>query len=175
MTVTWEKVGFHANGQIFLTAAGGWPRTTTGCSEPTKVETTTNKNNYYVLDFATGADEYAQWVLAMPGDWDASTVTAVFYWTAASGSGTVQFACGGISYADSDALDAAITGHVACTADTLLTAGDVHITVSTGAITIAGGAAASELVMLEVYRDVSGDTLDVDARLLGVMITYGRT
>jgi hypothetical protein len=158
---------------IVLTAGGGFPSTTSGCGGPTKTEYGTNDVDMYSLDFDTSSDEFAQWTIAMPANWDAGTITARFYWTAASGSGTVKFYLQGRSYANDDAIDQAM-GTAVGVEDTLITAADVHITDATAAITITG-ATAGELVQLRVYRDVSEDTLDVDAKLLAVKIEYGIT
>lgn len=158
---------------IVLTAAGGFPSTTNGCAAAAKTEYVTNDVDMYSLDFDTTADEFAQWTLAMPANWNAGTITARFYWTAASGSGTATFGLQGRSYADSDAIDQA-WGTVQTATDTLITAADVHISAATSAITITG-ATAGELLQLRVIRDVSADTLGVDAKLLAVKIQYGIT
>jgi len=164
-------------GQIFLSAAGMWPRATNGCSDPTRVETTTNKRNYYVLDFDQTTQEYASLVMAMPSDWDAGTVTAKFYWTMAGASTSgVVWGIQGRSFADDDALDdsTAVTEQVI--ADNGITAGDLHISGSTPAITVTG-AGAGELVHWRITR-VTGnasDTMTQDARLIGVMITFTRS
>ena len=130
-----------------------------------------------MLDFDSATNEFAQWLVAMPSNWNASTVTAQFYWTAASGSGDVIWGCQGYAYGDSDAIDAAMSAGVEVT-DTLITALDVHISSATGAITLDGTPAAGELVVFQVYRhaDDGNDTLNaVDARLLAVKIVYGIT
>ena len=140
---------------------------------PTKTEIGTV--NYYSLDFDKDTDEFAQWIVAMPSDWNAGTVTAVFYWTFVTGSGaeTVKWYIAGQSYANDDALNQAL-GTAVGVEDAAITASDVHISSATGAVTIAD-ATASELVIFEVYRDISEDTLAGDAKLLGVMINFTRT
>ena len=160
---------------MFLTAAGGWHSTTNGCAEPTKLEYGTNDVDMYNMAFDTAADEFAQWTLGMPSDWNAGTITAIFYWTCAAGGAgeTVKWYIAGRSYADDDAIDQAFINPVGVL-DTRIANNDVHISDATGNITITG-AGASELVQFRVYRDVSEDTLTVDALLLGVMITYTRT
>jgi hypothetical protein len=160
---------------VLLTAAGGAPATTTPCSDPTKVEAGTNDVDYWVLDFDTAADEYAFWgPFPSPGNWDAGTWTAMFYWTAASGSGTVQWAIQMKALDNDDAIDTAWGTAVLPAADTLITAGDVHKTAVTAAITPATpvSRAAEDLIFIRVYRDVSGDTLGVDARLIAVKLEY---
>ncbi|KKN82262.1 hypothetical protein LCGC14_0310750 [marine sediment metagenome] len=155
---------------IVLTAGGGKESTTLPCAAPTVVEAGTNDVDYWVLDFATGADEYAFWgPIPMPDNWDGDEITAVFYWTAASGSGTVEWNIQYLSRAEGEAIDAAWTATTSVT-DTLTTAGDVHITSATSAV--AAGGAGGELLFIRVHRDVSGDNLGVDARLIAVKLEY---
>jgi len=161
---------------LFIPAAAMIPRTTNGCGVNSS-ETSTNKVNYDSLDFdaavAGGSEEKAQFMLAMPSNYNAGTVTAKFHWTADSGSGGVVWALSGRAYADDDALDTA-QGTAQSVADTLLAAGDMHITAATSAITIGGTPAANRPVVFEVCRlnNDASDTLAVDARLLGVEITF---
>lgn len=112
----------------------------------------------------------------MPSDYDGGTITAIFYWTYATGSGaeTVEWNIMGRSYANDEAIDQA-WGTEQDVSDAAIAAGDVHISAATSACTLAGTPAASELVQFRVYRDVSGDNLAGDARLLGAMITFGRS
>lgn len=157
---------------LFLSAAGAYPATTTGCAAAALSEASTNKQNYYGLGFDTSADEYCCWTTVMPDNWDGGTVTAIFYWTATGGSGDVNFAIQGRAYANDDAIDQAYGTAVGVT-DTLITAGDVHITAATGAVTIGGSPAGGQMVMWRVYRDVSEDNIAQDVLLLGVKIEYG--
>lgn len=130
----------------------------------------------YYLAFDQTNDEHAQWTVVMPSDYDAGTVTGVFYWTTQAGGAaeTVEWNLQGRSYADSDAIDQA-WGTEQPISDTWIADNDVHITAATPAITLAGGPAASELVQFRVYRDVSGDDLGGDAWLLAVRVTFTRT
>jgi hypothetical protein len=162
-------------GQLFLSAAGGWPQESSGSSNNAKKEYATNDINLFRLLFDATSQEYAQWTVGMPSDWDAGTITATFFWTAASGSGGVVWGLQGISYGDSDAIDQA-WGTAQEVTDTLLTANDVHISPTSGAITISG-AGASELVQFRAYRDPTdgSDTLAVDAELIGVMVAFTRS
>ena len=163
-------------GEIFLTAGGGWPSTTLGSSANTQTEYVTNDVDLFSLDFNQTTDEFAQWTVWMPDDWDAGTITAKFSWTAATGSGDVIWGLQGISYADSDPIDVA-WGTAQVVTDTLLTAADIHYSPTTAAITLAGSPAAGELIQLRVYRDADagGDNLTADARLLGVKVFYTRS
>lgn len=157
---------------IMLTAAGGAPLTTAGCSEPTKVEAATNDINYYVLDFDASTEEHAFWSFAMPENWNAGTVNATFYWTNAGGMATetVVWGIAGGSWGDDDAIDAAL-GTEITTTDTFLAQGDLHISSESSAITIAN-ATAGEWVNIVVARKVGSDDLTGDARLIAVKLTY---
>lgn len=162
--------------EIFLPASSMWPSTTSGCADAAKTEYTTNDVDLYELAFDQSTQEYAQSTVWMPDDWDASTVTAKFVWTAAAGSGDVIWALQGVSYANDDAVDAA-WGTAQTVTDTLTATGDVCITSATSAITLAGTPAAGEPVQFRVYRDAdaAGDTIAADVSLLGVKIYYTRS
>ena len=154
-------------------AASQWiPRTTTGVGVDS-TETTTNRQNFDQLLFDAATDEFAQALVVMPSNYNAGTVTARFYWTASSGSGAVVWGLQGLAYSDDDALDTA-TGTAQTVTDTLLAANDMMISGATSSITISGTPGANKAVQFQIYRDADagGDTLAVDARLLGVEISY---
>jgi hypothetical protein len=117
-----------------------------------------------------------QWTVALPSDWDAGTVTAVFYWAADSAStNNVVWGMQGRSYGDSDAIDQAF-GTAQTVTDANNAQNDLNISAATAAITITG-AGASEMVQFRGYRDADNgsDNLAADARLIGVMITFTRS
>lgn len=157
---------------IWIPASAFIPRTTNGCGVDSR-ETATNRQNFDELLFDAAADEFAQALIALPNNWNYGTITARFYWTAASGSGDVVWGIQGLAYADDDALDTA-SGTAQTVTDTLLAANDMHVSDATSAVTIAGTPAANRAVQWQIYRDADagGDTLAVDARLLGVEILY---
>jgi len=159
---------------IMLTAAGGMSATTSGCASPTQIEFATYDIDMLVMDFNDSATEYAQWAVIMPDNWDASTVTAQFYWTAAAASGNVVWGLQGVSFANSDALDGFDWGTAQTVIDGSSAAYDLMVSNETSAITI-NGAGAGELVMFRVYRNggSGNDTLSGDARLIGIKIEYG--
>lgn len=157
--------------EIWIDAAAMVPRTSNGPATAT-VELSTNKQNFDSLDFDASAAEYAQFKLSVPEQWGAGTVKAKFYWTAASGSGSVVWAVQGVACSDDDPMDAS-WGTAVTVTDTLLSANDCHIA-TTGAITIGGSPAVADLIYVQVYRDATNgsDTLAVDARLLGIKLQY---
>lgn len=169
--------GAAVDGQIVLTAAGGWPSTTSGCADNVRVEYGTNDVDLYHLDFDPDTDEFAQWTLVMPSDYDGGTITAVFYWAANSTStNSVVWGCQGRAYADSDAIDQA-WGAAQTVTDANNAQNDVNISAATASITLAGAPAASQLVQIRVYRDADNgsDDLAVDARLIAVRLTFTRS
>jgi hypothetical protein len=155
---------------MWIPASAFIPTTTTGCGV-NSVEMATNKINYDALEFDTAVTEFAQFMTVMPNNYNLGTVQARFFWTATTGSGTVEWAIAGRSYANDDAIDQAL-GTLQATNDTLLAANDVHITGLTPAVTITGGPALGEPVQFQISRQPGNDTLAVDARLLGVEIVF---
>jgi hypothetical protein len=157
---------------LWIPASAWIPKTTAGCGVDSR-ETATNDQNFDELLFDTGSDEFADALVVMPSNYNNGTVTARFYWTAASGSGGVAWAIQGRAFANDDALDTA-AGTAQLVTDTLIAANDMHITSATSAVTIGGTPAANTPIQFTIYRDVSdaADDLAVDARLLGVEIIY---
>lgn len=146
------------------------PGVTAGPTANTR-EVATNQLTYNVLTFADAASQEAFITLPMPLEWDAGTIKAKFYWTAASGSGTVIWQLAGLAYADGDALDTSLGTQVSVT-DTLTTANDEHISDATASVTIGGTPAAGENIILRITRDGSTDTLAVAVDLRGILIEY---
>ena len=153
--------------------AGALIATTTTGAATGQIETTTNKVNIKVLDYDQSAAEYAQFNIGMPKSWNESTLTATFMWTAASGSGDVIWALQCLAVSNDDALDQAF-GSAQTVTDTLITANDNHVTSETSALTCAGTPAEGDLLLFRLYRDASagGDTLNADARLIGLRLIY---
>lgn len=158
--------------EVWIGAGAITPRTTNGAAVAT-VEMATNDNTIDVLDFDTATEEGACFAISLPQAWNAGTVKAKFYWTAASGSGGVVWGIRATSYADDDALDSAY-GTEQVVTDTLITANDNHISSATAAITIGNTPTVDDLLLFEITREVANvsDTLAVDARLIGVKLQY---
>lgn len=159
---------------VWIPAAQMIPRTTNGAGINT-LETSTNKVNYDVLEFDQATAEYSQFAIVLPNNWSGTTqtVTVKFHWTAASGSGAVVWGAQARSYPDNSALDQA-SGTAQTVTDTLLTVAYEHISAATSAITIGGTPSNGNLIVFQVYRDAANgsDTLNADAQLLGVEISY---
>jgi hypothetical protein len=125
------------------------------------------------LDFDAGSQEFAQFQIGMPKSWDRGAVRAEFFWMAASGSGSVVWSIAAVAVSDDDLLDAAF-GAAVQVADTLLATTDIHRTAESADVTVAGDPQIGDLVTFQVARVPAdaGDTLAVDARLLGVRLFY---
>jgi len=163
--------------QVFLSAGAAVPKTTAGCAAAAQVEMATNKQNLKTLDFDTTTEEHADFTFALPSDYDGGTMTAKFVWMhpATTDDFGVTWGIAGRCYADGDALDAA-PGTEVMVDDTGGTTSDVYISPATAAITWAGTPAAGQLINLTVARKPgeAGDTMAVDAKLIGVQLTYTR-
>lgn len=156
---------------LFIPSAAMWPRVTAGCSPLAQTEMTTSLFNIQSLDFNQTTQQYAQFQITLPRNWNNGTITFRPYWTAASGSGGVVWELSGGAYSDDDALTVAL-GTAQSSTDTLITANDLHIGAESSAITLAGSPADSDFLAFQISR-VTGngsDTLTADAKLLGVSI-----
>lgn len=165
-------------GNIAVSAGAIWPATTNGAAALEKKEYTTNDLDLQVLAFDKDSDEYGQFTIILPDDWDGGTLTAKIYWSCASGDGgadeTVCWTIQGRSIGNDEAIDQA-WGTAQSVSDTWLADDKLHISDATSAITLAGTPAAGEYVQFRISRDVSEDTLGGDAILLGIKLTFSRS
>jgi hypothetical protein len=162
---------------MFLSAGAGVPKTTAGCASAATTELTTNKQNFKTLDFDTTTEEHADFTFVMPSDYNGGTMTAQVFWTHAATTCDfgVTWGISGRCYGNDEALDQAV-GTEVMVDDTGGTTTDMYISAATAAITWAGTPAAGELINLTVARKTgeAGDTMAVDAKLIGVQLNYTR-
>jgi hypothetical protein len=154
---------------LYIPASAMWPKTTSGCANLTKSELSTSLLNIQTLDFDQTTQEFAQFTIVLPRKYNNGTLTAAFYWTASSGSGTVQWGISGGAYSNDDALTVAF-GTAQTSTDTLLSTNDLHISPDTSAITLAGTPADADFLAFQISRNPASDTLSGDAKLLGVSL-----
>lgn len=159
---------------LYVPAAAMVARTTSPAATGT-TELATNDIMLESFDFDTSADEFVQFSLQMPKNWNEGTLIAQFIWSHPS-TATNFGVCWSIqagAFADGDAGDTAL-GTAVDTVDTGGTTDDIYISPESSAITVAGTPGAEEWVVFQVYRDVSNgsDNLAVDARLHGVKIHW---
>lgn len=127
---------------------------------------------YAVFDFDQSSAEYVNFSIAMPKSWDEGTLTFIPYWTASAGSGTVRWVMQAVALSDDDALNTTHSGASVNSDDTLLATDDLHIGPESSALTPRNTAAENDLLSFVVSRDPSNDTLNADARLIGIKILY---
>ena len=158
---------------IYVDAGSMVPRVTTGAVAGTE-ELATNDVMLDYYAFPTGTDAHVQFKMVMPEQWDGGTIKAKFYWkTSNTNTGTVAWFIQAVAHADSAVLDTAFGTAVTATADAGSgTDNDLHITAASAAMTVAGTPAEGEMVLFQIYRDVSADNYNADAHLLGVNIQY---
>lgn len=156
---------------LYIPAAAMIPNTTNGAALGT-VELATNKVMYDSMAFDQTTQEAVGFWVTLPSTWNAGTITFKAHWTAAAGSGTVQWDFAARCYIDDDAIDQAQGTAVNTGTDTLITLQDMHITSTTGACTVAGTATANRPIYVSVKRNVATDTLSGDALLLGATLEY---
>lgn len=153
--------------------AGAWtPRTSNGCAQISTYENATSKANVDVLYFDSTAQEFAQFKISMPRNWNNGTITAKFHWMAPSGTGTVVWGISGVALSDGDALSTAF-GTRQSVSDAIGATETIRSTSYTSAITIAGSPADADIIILQVDRDPTdgSDNFNADAGLIGVTIT----
>ena len=157
---------------IWIPAVAMYPNTTNG-AEANQVELS-NGPEIKVLDFDKDSDENAQFAVAFPKSWNEGTVTFQAFFTATStDTGTVSWDLAGVALADNGDLNTAFGTAVAPTAKAHSgTSNDLDVTAESGAVTIAGSPSTDEYVFFQITRDVSDDTLNADARLLGIKLFF---
>ena len=130
-------------------------------------ETATNKNNFIYANITTGKN--VQWIVDMPADWNGGNIIANFLWSVQSGSGDANWTLDGYRFGNGVALDTALPS-IAYKVDTVITAGDLHVSDATTAAAVTG---SGNMVIFKVGRSATSDTLSTTpAQLLGVRIKY---
>ena len=161
--------GVHS---VPIPATGMYAATTNGAAAGT-AETTNNAVMVKTWDFDASTDEYVQFQVPMPKSWNEGTITAKFYWSHAATSSNFgcSWAIQGLALGNDDAIDTAF-GTAIVVDDTGGTTDDIYVTAATSAVTVAGSAAAEDIVIFRVFRDVSdsNDDMAIDARLHAVKI-----
>lgn len=159
---------------FFVPATAMWPSTTNGASAVTKRELVTNDVDVQTIDFDQTTQEFAQFSVIMPFNWDAGTITYHVDWTTSNATtGSVVWELQGRSHPNDSALDQAWGTAVEVT-DTFLAANDLHESPESTAVTLAGTPGAGDYVHFRIARDPANlsDNLNDDADLLGVRIEY---
>lgn len=164
------SVGSLGRHRIWVPARMMSPSATGGCAALATIATSANQPDIESLNFDQTTAEYAQFSIAMPKRWNLGTVSFRPVWSHASGGSAFGciFTLQGLARSDDDAIATAY-GTAQSSSDTGGTANDCYIGPESSAITISGTPAAEDVVFFRVARDVA-DTLDLDARLHGVIL-----
>lgn len=125
------------------------------------------------LGFDRDIEQTAQALLALPKAWDGGDLAVQALWTASGGAGDVLWAIDALALEDGEALDT-IGGGTVMVADTLTMADALHVADESAPLMVAGAPTPNGLVLLTIARAASdtGDTLDAEARLLGLRVFY---
>lgn len=175
------RTGTSGKHEIPIMAAAMRPSASGGCQGLTIVASAANQPDIATLDFDPITKEYAQFALPMPKSWNLGTVTFRPVWSHPATTvnfGTV-WSLQAIALSNDDAI-AQNYGTAQTSTDTGGTTNDIYIGPESAAITIAGTPAIGDVVYFRLAREVNTgspdyDTLAVDARLHGIMLTVTTT
>tara|TARA_R110001606_G_scaffold197901_1_gene345434 strand:+ start:606 stop:1958 length:1353 start_codon:yes stop_codon:yes gene_type:complete len=164
---------------MYIDAAAMVPAVTNGAIANTEEMHATNFTTLDFLSFSTSTEQYADFKIVMPEQYNNGTIKAKFYWKPADAEASVSVVWGIKAYAatNSDALTGAsgVWGTEQVIEDVSLnTVDDLHISATTPAVTIAGTPAEGKLVFVRVFRKVAATDDDYAdaAELLGVNLQY---
>lgn len=157
---------------MWVPATAMTPTVSNGCSAITAVETTSGRPDLQVLDFDKDSDEFAQFSVAFPKAWNAGTVTFQVYWAGIAATTDVDWMVDAVAISNNTTLDVAYGTAVVVTDNAQGAVEELNVSAESGAVTIAGSPGDDEVVFFRIGRDVSGDAMAGDARLLGVKIFF---
>ena len=172
---TTSAIKIAGKDSIWIPSTAITPTVSNGCATGTRVETTSGRPDLDVLDFDASSDEHAQFSIAFPKSWNASTITFQVFWTTtATDTDGVAFALQGVAVSNDDTIDVAYGTPIVVTDDNGGAAEDCMVTAESSAVTIAGSPGDDELCFFRIFRDVSdgNDDMTEDARLLGVKLFF---
>jgi len=159
---------------VWVPAGAMVARTTAGAASGS-FEAPTNDIMLKYFAFDATTKEGVQFGIQMPKGWDEGTIIPQFVWThpATTTNFGVSWELAAVAFANDDAADTAV-GTLQEINDTGGTTYDIYISDEAPAVTVAGSPGAEEYVIFQVTRDPAdaGDTMAVDAWLLGVKLHY---
>jgi len=167
-------LGISALRSQYIPAREIYPSATGGAAAFTNTTVGANRPDRAYLDFDAAGAEEAQFSFAFPKSWNEGTVAVEIFWTHPSTTTNFAVVWGieGVALSNDDSLNSAWGAQTTIT-DTGGTADDVYSIVTTN-FSITGSPAAGDLCYFRVMRRGvdAGDTLAVDAFLLGIKILY---
>ena len=158
---------------IPIVAAGLQPTSSNGCGALSVVETTAGRPDIIGLPFDGSADEFAQFQIPFPKQWDEGTVSFEVQWTVGdANAGTVVWTLEAVYVDDDGTIDVAY-GTSKSSSDTALgVAEDLHLSPESSSITIAGTPAIGGVVFFRIGRNATGDSYTTDATLISIRVFY---
>jgi hypothetical protein len=157
---------------IWIPASAMQPTTSNPCGDLTTVETTSGRPDMVVLDFDKDADEFAQFSVAFPKSWNLGTVTFQVFWAGIAATTDCDWSVDAVAMNDNETIDVAFGTAVVVTDNAQGAVEELLVSAESGALTIAGTPADNDLCFFRIGRDVSGDAMDGDARLLGIKLFF---
>lgn len=157
---------------IWVPASAMQPTTSNGCSLLTTVETTSGRPDLVVLDFDKDSDEFAQFSVAFPKSWNAGTVTFQVFWAGIAATTDVDWMVDAVAISNNTTIDVAYGTAVVVTDNAQGAVEELNVSAESGALTIAGSPGDDELCFFRIGRDVSGDAMAGDARLVGIKLFF---
>ena len=171
-TVGGAKVKVAGKETIWVPASAMQPTTSNGCSALTTVETTSGRPDLVVLDFDKDSDEFAQFSVAFPVSWNAGTVTFQVFWAGIAATSDVDWMVDAVAISNNTTIDVAYGTAVVVTDNAQGAVEELNVSAESGAVTIAGSPGDDELCFFRIGRDVSGDGMAGDARLVGIKLFF---
>jgi len=163
-----KKVGTE---NMWVPATAMTPRDNAGCSALTTVAAGTNgRPDFHVLDFDTSSDEHAQFNIAMPKSWDGGNIYFYAYWIGIAATTSVSWALQVLSLNDNEEFNQAYGTAVVVSDASQGDVTELLVSAKSGAIACSG--ADNDLLCFQVFRDVSADDMNGDARLFGLLLEY---
>ena len=148
--------------------------TETNGAERNTVETTSGRPDMQVLDFDKDSDEFAQFSIAFPKQYNLGTVTFQFFWSGLAATTGVSMSLQGVAMNDNETIDVAYGTAIVVDDDAQGAVEELLVSAESAAITIAGTPADNDLTYFRVGRDVSDSNDDMagDCRLHGIKVFY---
>ncbi len=170
-----QNLGVVGKQTMWIPAQAMLPTLSNGCASLTQVELTAGQPDLFVLNFDPANNEFAQFQVAMPKQWDKGDVSYQVFWTGdVVEANDVIWTMEGVAIANDGPIDVAY-GAAISIADTFLsTANDLMVGTESAALTIAGGPADSNVCIFRLGRNASNvaDTYSTDSGLIGIKLFF---
>jgi len=165
--------------EIWVPAGAMTPSDSDGAAVGTFVDGISGVTHDVMLFDGLAQDESVDFNVVFPDSWDRSSLKWKGYWTPDTGANVDEYVSLSLkaeAYGNDSALDSFSGSSVAVT-DQALAVNDLHITAASDELSV--GLALGCLVHFKLTRDYdyagAGDAMDVDLKLLGIMIQFKKS